>query len=274
MLYGLNAEIRREARRHPNNESIIRNIKIKFKQDNPQLIERLKAQRSRANNCIDTSDNNLSMSNIRQESSNDEAKNSKYSHASIDQPNQILTTQQKLRSRVHDSGEYKENVDIDTIHNLAVTEYQNVKCSTELLNTMMHLDIDNANQNPESPNDADLHEYNYCEEARKNFDSNKDDTVNNIVINEGSILISDVHITEDCIRDDTNDPFTDSDSELAEAMTQIIECSLLNETKDDSEISIDDELVLETVNEINIELESGTVSLEDVVLPPPLEFRD
>ncbi|KAI8437000.1 hypothetical protein MSG28_010401 [Choristoneura fumiferana] len=275
LLYELNAAIRKESRRHPNNESFIRNIKIKFKEDNPQLIERLKVQRRRANNYIDTSDNNSSVSNTRQEPSNDGVINSRNSYSSSDQLNRIPLSINRSQQRpiVYTDGDDKENRDL--IHNLATTECRGVKSSTELLNTMMHLDNNNINQNPENTNDGDENEDNYFEEARnENFDNDEDDTANNTAFIDGSIIISDVHINEGGLRNDTNDPFTGSDSELAEAMTQIIECSIQTKTKDDSEVSTDEELIKETVNDINMELESVTVSLEDLVLPPPLEFRD
>ncbi|XP_047533429.1 mutS protein homolog 4-like [Vanessa atalanta] len=70
----------------------------------------------------------------------------------------------------------------------------------------------------------------------------------------------------------------ESESDLASALTQIIEENSEESTnsEQDSNMSIDEELMRETLNEINEDLNKMTCDLvmDTIILTPPLEFRD
>lgn len=65
------------------------------------------------------------------------------------------------------------------------------------------------------------------------------------------------------------------DSDIADALTQVIEEFSGENLKPSSESnSLEEEFICDVVNEINVELMRETVNIQDIVLIPPIGFRD
>lgn len=64
------------------------------------------------------------------------------------------------------------------------------------------------------------------------------------------------------------------DSDIAEALTQVIEEFSIDDHNLNSDTSLDEEFISDVVNEINDELISGIGNIDDIMLTPPFGFRD
>lgn len=65
------------------------------------------------------------------------------------------------------------------------------------------------------------------------------------------------------------------DSDIADALTQVIEeFSGENLNTSSESNSLEEEFICDVVNEINVELMRETVNIQDIVLIPPIGFRD
>ncbi|XP_059052248.1 mutS protein homolog 4-like [Achroia grisella] len=283
ILYNLNADLRLQSRRNENsdeNSLIIR----KFKESNPQLIQRLRGQHN-ISDKRDSNTNNSSIpsfsflrcdsldyvSNIDNNNNNDKSSNSNNEGA------ELVPIAQNIM-----------NVDTNVVNNETTDNSLNnvnrkftlVKSSNELLNTMITRDDDNLKSlySQNSNKDIRLVEYQQSMELDvnenehinsslhiSNVDSNY--TNNYLVVNVNNEI--ELGNTEDLSQIASSD-----DSDLAEALTQVLNDSSVDRvSKSNSDsMSIDEELLRETVEEINQEL--FTISIESIILTPPREFCD
>ncbi|XP_063536035.1 mutS protein homolog 4-like [Cydia strobilella] len=283
LLYEFNAELRKQSRRHPNNDNIINDLNNKFKEDNPLLIERLKADRLSKENNNDSIANRSSIP-TRQESSNEAvlSKNSySSSNAVIPIQNHFISNRSRQNALTHavenDKADNEEN------ENTMAQDLGNdagITSSTGLLNTMIN--HDNINPIPDLSAE-DFEDEALAAENEMNDHLDSPIHTNVIVSNyDDSNFVTDMidgdnDKTNELCNSGRSDDSAFTDSVLADAVTQVIECSNTfqgDSISDASEMSTDDELMTETVNEINMELDNGIVSLDDLVLTPPPEFRD
>ncbi|XP_061716369.1 mutS protein homolog 4-like [Cydia pomonella] len=283
LLYEINAELRKQSRRHPNNDNIINDLKKKFKEENPLLIERLKAERLSKDNNNDSSANRSSVP-TRQESSNEAmlSKNSfSSSNAVIPISNHFISNRSTANAATNavelnreDNVENENTMiqDNDFGNNAGVTS------STGLLNTMINYDINSV---PDLSADDFEDEVLAAENEMNDHLDNPRHT--NLIVNYDDsnfmtdIIDGDNDKTNELCNTGRSDDSVFNDSVLADAVTQVIECSSTfqeNSISETSEMSTDEELMTETVNEIDMELDDGIVSLDNLVLTPPPEFRD
>lgn len=260
ILYDLNAKIRDESRKTVDNpESSIKATIQKFKIENPQLLAKIRREKSTPNyNRSDISSNVKTSSNLDtvNDSSNNQNRSSK-----IDDPQNLATVQTK-EIQSNDSNE-------DRFDTNDTNTYTAVKSSTELLNTLISINEDIHKNRTSSNNDADAIEINIYNENLNNESSSIPNMDNNY---------NEMEIDENSKSDDNIESDHESESDLAEALTQIIEEQsedIINSDQD-SDMSIDEELMRETVEEIADALEETTynLTLDNIVFTPPLEFRD
>ncbi|CAG4971257.1 unnamed protein product [Colias eurytheme] len=271
-VYGINAKIAQEKRQNPNInlESVVK----KFASENTELVEKLRMQSSNDKTILNTKNTTEGSSVINSDSnSGNNEERAKYD------------------KNVMNSSISNNNEEIVIDKNMNPTS---VKFSTELLNTFLNttdtLDAKNddsckspvcrIDENVRNPGaELELHYSNELRVSNKsmNFDdddkisvnqqdsSNRIDNSNNLNVND-DILESQSNMNNyiECSSKES-----ETDSDLAEALTQRIEeCS--SNSKQSSEIlSSDEELMEETINEITHE-----IHFENLVLTPPPAFRD
>ncbi|XP_049873597.1 mutS protein homolog 4-like isoform X2 [Pectinophora gossypiella] len=164
--------------------------------------------------------------------------------------------------------------------------FTSVKSSNELLTTLMNNYNEEVEQN---------------ELVEKTIDSSDNKELPREVVEEAlcSVNISDcnnnIHINVDIDNVNSKDEITytaesvngkrnenfdlSDDSDIADALTQVIEEYSVEEQsmdleKSEDDISIDEELMVETINEIHKEINSEELSVENIILTPPVEFQD
>lgn len=258
ILYDLNAKIRHESRKTINNpESLIKAIIQKFKIDNPQILAKICREKSTPNNNrSDISSNGKNSSNLT--TVNDSSNNQNRSSKIVDPQN--LATVQTKEIQSNDSNE-------DSLDTNDTNTYTAVKSSTELLNTLIIINKDIHKNRTSGNNDADSIEI-YINNENLNNETNSKP---NMDVNYNEIEIDDNSTNDDNIQNE-------NESDLAEALTQIIEeqSEDIVNSGQGSDISIDEELMRETVEEIADALKETTydLTLNTIVLTPPLEFRD
>lgn len=330
ILYKLNSEIRHETRKDGNSEDITKRLLQKFKKDNPQLIERLRVQRSRNYGRSESSANYSSLLSRRHESSTDYQ-----NRPAISEPDRTINSRPNVvnstseLSNNNEKNNSDENVEMQYLRQESSTEtsrpsnerfnrnsvwsktianlppkvvystsdpdhetqinkgninYTSVKSSKELLNTMNINDESIEDTDTEvRPSEATAQRETEINQPKTKFDAS--DLNNNISVTSNNLHSplgrteaddNDDQITLDDDNEEMSDSNSISDSDLADALTQIIEKCSADETLDvnrDSDISSDEELMAEAVNEINEDLIRGN-SIENIVLTPPVEFRD
>lgn len=168
-----------------------------------------------------------------------------------------------------------------------------VKSSDELLNTVMHIDENYNNDHSHNHSQNNMSKVN----SQNNYAGNENDTNNHFMgvkrtfeahldkksaseedsisnkVNEitKSLEESIFHNAEDEMSEDNE---VISDSDLAEALTQVLdEVSQEEKYFSNSDMSVDEELMRETVAEIHEEMSSGLI-IDNIVLTPPIHFRD
>lgn len=258
----MNAKIRHESCKTVDNaESSIKSIIQKFKIENPQLLAKIRREKSTPNyNRSDISSNDKTSSNL--DTVNDSSSNQNRS-SKIDDPQNLATVQTK-EIQSNDSNE-------DRLDTNDTNTYTAVKSSTELLNTLISINEDIHKNRTSSNNDADAIEININNENLNNESNSIPNMDNNY---------NEMEIDENSKSDDNIESDHESESDLAEALTQIIEEQsedIINcDQGSASDMSIDEELMRETVEEIAYALEETTydLTLDNIVLTPPLEFRD
>ncbi|XP_061383646.1 mutS protein homolog 4-like [Danaus plexippus] len=240
LLYDLNAKIQMESRKNYNNEESIRNILIQFKNKYPHIVEGLKLERNSRN--------------IHNYSSHESPKVPEF-----DTEKNTISPQKQTSTSVYSNSE-KECVEINT--NIIAT----VKSSTQLLNTF----DDSTNY---------IHTKNYTRHSNNNnitgiIDANEQS--HNIIV-KADIHHNNLPKTSFPSQLDNNmkasfDGNSSTDSDIAEALTQIIEEN--SESDAGENISVDEELMRETLDEINEDLNVSVDFISDIILTPPMKFRD
>lgn len=191
------------------------------------------------------------------------------------------------------------NEQLDVIDVEENTNYTSVKSSEQLLNSVINNDdsVEEEIHNYISHekmivDDNDLP----CVGINRNKSKETNSTENNTIENSGETVIDAIHIIRTnpiesneidnnfvnlntTNEEDIDEVETSSiDSDIAEALTQIVEeystNNITNSQRSDDLMSVDEELLAEAVNEINEELSSGANSVNNIVLTPPLSFRD
>ncbi|XP_022837730.1 mutS protein homolog 4-like isoform X2 [Spodoptera litura] len=263
-LYNLNATIQKECRKYGHSEETVKRIVIKFKADNPQICNRLNAQ------CDNRTDWSAECSYVpysKEKSilSNDESNND----------NELKNTRTPIPTSL------VENLEL--IEDFQHRNYASVQSSEQLLNSVIHND-DSAERDDQNTSDvemigSDTDELSNLEvhETKQNNAEESNDQFQNSYNNKMHGQTPTSHNT-DINEEDTNAIETSSiDSEIAEALTQIVEeysSKNVTHSQRSSDMSIDDDLVNETINEINDELSTGLSSIENIILTPPMSFRD
>ncbi|CAK1551249.1 unnamed protein product [Leptosia nina] len=254
LLYEFNAKLAQD-RRHNQNSTAIQKTVDAFKADNPQILEYIRHEKSNSgmNNIssitnLHTTDTSkyadkVSKSNIFEETRNDSSF--------------VINNNLTINNSIHEINEIKK--------------FKAVKSSTELLNTCFSKMPRNTLNDNHSVIDIDKEE---------NIQNDISD-IGIIAVNreqkmlEKSVsILNDTELSDKKITNSPNDELEicrsntdDSDSELAQALTQVITENSDCESSDI--LSIDRELMRETVQEIN-----DFIDLEHSVLTPPNGFRD
>ncbi|XP_063825742.1 mutS protein homolog 4-like [Ostrinia nubilalis] len=265
-LYELNAKLRIESRNHEDIEANTKRILQKFKYDNPDLIERLRLQKNNTSKT-DVSANYSSVSNSKEEATNF-------------QPNVIVNRDKNIADIGNKSNSSAINTSIENSNpiepsNANGNNFTLVKSSNELLNTMMH---NNEESNSKVCN-SDNSDHEVTNQVSEEIPDIEDNNINNTKSsfssgNRGNN--NDGEETKTNNDSDSIETVSSTESEdIAEALTQILD-DLSNETDQckGSDMSVDEELMRETIEEINVELESGVASIDSIVLTPPFAFRD
>lgn len=272
------------SRRQVNAEGIVRNILQKFKDDNPTMIERLKANHS--NDKTDCSAN-YTLTNSRQPK-----------HFSNIIVNQTTSTNRFSISDEDLFNAMSSAVDPSNNSRKASTNENHslVKSSNGLLNNVMFLvndlsmgedtHIDNNNKDEEEELNANI-----CANSNVRSSNRERNEENSRLVGDIDTDISDTtnnksHMSTNVSRDTTQSLITEGekvehedfsdDSDIAEALTQVIEeFSAENHSSTSTElISLDDEFISDVVNEINEDLMSGVGNVDNIILTPPPGFRD
>ncbi|CAH0691984.1 unnamed protein product [Spodoptera exigua] len=258
-LYGLNATIQQEFRKNGNSDEIVKKIFHKFKEDNPQIINRINAQNRRSDNRTDTSA---------------ECSYVPYSKEKSTISNNLSDNESIIKNVptpiVRSPAEHLELVD-----DVERTNYPSVQSSEHLLNSVIHND---ASAEADNPNTSDIEMVGSDNDELANIEHNFDnDQIQNSINNKidghdtppGNII--------EMNREDTAIETSSIDSDIAEALTQIVEeysSKNVTRSQQSSDMSIDEDLLSETINEINEELSNGVNSVENIILTPPMSFRD
>lgn len=160
-----------------------------------------------------------------------------------------------------------------------------VKSSNQLLNRIMFFDKDLSDELIGLQNES----MNGIEDERRIMSSNNERYSNHFM--ENSIEVDELTTTNNpSSHDSTNrslnlqngfrventEPIDVSDdSDIADALTQVIEeFSGENLNTSSESNSLEEEFICDVVNEINVELMRETVNIHDIVLIPPIGFRD
>lgn len=272
ILYELNAKIRQESRKNSKFQETIPKMIEQFKIDNPLIIEKLSVER----NILDTNSNiNSTMSSEAITTNSLRTNTGKYVE---NNKNNNKNSHNAVETSDSTTG-YSNSTQENFTTNRAL--YASVKSSTELLNTMKNSKkfdgINNENL------DEKLKTFQKIQTMYIDNDMNKSLMMND---NDHNLKTSDVNNNNSNIRN--NDPeYNDKDeiiesdeinesdeSDIASALTQILEETSDASMDSDSKMSVDEELMIETVQEINEDLNKLNVDIENIILTPPLEFRN
>ncbi|XP_046965799.1 mutS protein homolog 4-like [Vanessa cardui] len=260
IIYDLNAKIRHESRKTYKPDELIKTMIRQFKIENPQIVAKVCAERRKQSN--ETSDTRSIVENTRQDTSLITSNDLSNKQSTIQRAHDLSESNKTSTSNDSHESYLKSNVNIHT----------SVKSSNELLNAF----IDNTSNKSNDEIETVVEENDRMN--RVSHTNNTDSSMN---------IISNLNADDDVTNEDeksTNDDsklsieMDESESDIASALTQIIEENSEGSTnsEQDSNMSIDEELMRETLNEINEDLNKMTcdVPLDTIVLTPPLEFRD
>ncbi|XP_013194844.2 mutS protein homolog 4 [Amyelois transitella] len=266
LLYELNTELQLKFRRNELSNEQNKQYLRKFKTNYPNIIERFRIQ-SRSNN--NGTDNSTVMNSKQIEISSEE--NMSTNKNIFEQKNYENITQTKKAPANYPSSNDQEKP------NIVDANYMLVRSSGELLNTVMRMET-NAKEDEYSQNELPNVILSNHERTHSSYDSQnkteKSDEKDNLSEDYNMINNSDSgHETKSV--QEINDAYfhSDDDSDIAEAATQILEeYSLLDDSRSvSSDVSLED-LMRETVEEINEEIASG-VNIDNIVLTPPTDFQ-
>nr|XP_026499786.1 mutS protein homolog 4-like isoform X1 [Vanessa tameamea] len=255
LIYDLSAKIRYESRKTYKPDELIRTIIRQFKIENPQIVTKIRAERRKQSN--ETSDSRSIVENTKSLITSNDLSNKQ---STIQRAHDLSDSTKALTS--NDSRENNSKSNIKNIHT-------SVKSSNELLNAF---------------SDTTIHKYN--DEIETVIDVNDSMNTGSKTNNTDKLIINlngDYNVTNEDEKSTNDDSklsieSDESESDLASALTQIIEENSEESTnsEQDSNMSIDEELMRETLNEINEDLNKMTCDLvmDTIILTPPLEFRD
>lgn len=266
--------MRFESRRHENNESSSRQILQNFKAKNPELIERIRSMRQTEANRTNISANYSTVSN------SDEAVISIFLRNNNNVTTDDISNSDDMKTRETNADNFKKDVPYTKDESVTI-----VRSSNELLNAMIiadhHLssgENEASNISPEF-NSTTLRNNITNTPAYDNF--LKVNNENSLESENVSLTANGTHDfqTEDEKANHLNEEFIDdadeslnSSLDIAEALTQVIdECE---QDQSSSDMSVDEELMKETIDEINDNIVYGIESFENIVLTPPAAFRD
>ncbi|XP_045772407.1 mutS protein homolog 4-like [Maniola jurtina] len=289
LLYELNARIRNEIRK--NNNDSVKMILQQFKNDNHQLVEKMRAERSTVSYRSDTNPNNSISENMnKSEETNNLRKTQVTNNKKVFKPPLKISSTSTTGYTNSDLESNNRNL------------YATVKSSTDMLSTIIESNKDNNLEF--DPTHTSLKENMTIQDNRSELNnriigSPKVTTPENLRNNDGNSMtklngtdsignalaldIEDIDINnmEDVIQTSdvemNSESNTSIDSDIASAPTQLVEeqSQYFMET-DHSPTLSDQELIKETVNEITEELNSNMTfdeTIETLILTPPLEFR-
>ncbi|XP_050558036.1 mutS protein homolog 4-like isoform X1 [Spodoptera frugiperda] len=261
-LYNLNATIQQECRKYNNSTETVKRILHKFKEDNPQIINRVQLQCSRSDNKTDMSAECSYVPYAEEKSL--------ISHEDSD-TNKVT---KNIRTPIP-----KFPVEhLELVDEVQHRNYASVQSSEQLLNSVIHND-DSAEADDGNTSDIEMVRYDndevakandYVEESNDQFQQSFNNEMHDHPTPPGNNI--------DMNEEDTNATETSSlDSDIAEALTQIVEeysSKNVTHSQKSSDMSIDEDLINETIHEINEELSNEASSVENIILTPPLSFRD
>ncbi|XP_050351143.1 mutS protein homolog 4-like [Nymphalis io] len=262
LIYDLNAKIRYESRKTYKPDELIKTMIRQFKIENPQIMAKISAERRTQSNK--TSDSRSVVENTNKLiTSNDLSNNQSTIRRSHDLPNFNLYSDKPLTSNDSNENHFESNN-----KNICTS----VKSSNELLNAFIDNTIQKSNDNVTNKIETVIEVNDSVNTVSKHSNADSNTNVPN--------PYCDYNVTnevEKCTNDD-NDLSVGSESDLASAITQIIEENTEESINSDhdSDMSVDEELMRETLDEINEDLNKITCDLilDTIVLTPPPEFRD
>ncbi|XP_045498270.1 mutS protein homolog 4-like [Colias croceus] len=271
-VYGINAKIAQEKRQNPNInlESAVK----KFASENTELVERLRIQSSTDKTILNTRNTSEGSRVINSDS---------------------------ISGKNEERAQYDKNVMNSSISNnneeIVIDKNMNptsVKFSTELLNTFLNTTdapdakndhickspVGRTNENADNlETEIELHYSNVLRVSNKSMNFDDDDKVSENQQDSSKIIIigNNLNLNDDILESQSNMNYntefsnkeSETDSDLAEALTQRIEECSLNSKQSSEILSSDEELMEETINEITNEIQ-----FEYLVLTPPPAFRD
>nr|XP_049694300.1 mutS protein homolog 4-like [Helicoverpa armigera] len=263
VLYNVNANIQQECRKNGNSEDNTKKILLKFKEEHPQIYERLNILRH--NNRTNVSSNSSIVPNSKEETSKEFTKDS-FANNNVGTArtptNELLEVQVEVENPNYTSVQSSEQLLNSVINNdeSVEEEVQNIMSDVEMMD-----DIDDFP----------------CVEINNTSKTNNNESTQNHMNSMRSIENNATNfIAENEMNDEENSKIETSsiDSDIAEALTQIVEeyssVNVTNSQPSSDLMSVDEDLMSETINEINEELSNGINGVENIVLTPPLSFRD
>ncbi|XP_050684987.1 mutS protein homolog 4-like isoform X2 [Leptidea sinapis] len=273
ILYQLNAKIKQEMRRNHNYEEAINIIINRFAQENPALIRKLRKENSSTSTDFNENNTNtpenateVKTSEILSETnqSNNNSKSAKVCVINAESGMEIMNNIESENSFTRE--DFTENPE-----GMGGDNKSNVKTSTDMLCT-----IDNEAENLFSR----ATNQNNSDQSKLSYETNHAQTGHNKAFESDNIVIDDningfMGSAPDRNETDNKNANTscDSSSSLAEALTQIIYSSNSDSDKSVDFISTDEELVDETIRELNI-FTTELTELQNIILTPPIGFRD
>ncbi|KAF9821993.1 hypothetical protein SFRURICE_018940 [Spodoptera frugiperda] len=260
-LYNLNATIQQECRKYGNSAETVTRILHKFKEDNPQIINRVQLQCSRSDNRTDVS--------------------AECSYVPYSEEKSLLSHEDSDTNKVSKNVRTPEKSPVERLELVDDDQHRNyasVQSSEQLLNSVIHND-DSAEVDDRNTSDIEMVRSDYDEVTKVgDYVDESNGQFQNSFNNETHGRCTPPGNNIDINEEDTNATETSSlDSDIAEALTQIVEeysSKNVTHSQRSSDMSIDEDLINETIHEINEELSNEVRSVENIILTPPLSFRD
>ncbi|KPJ08601.1 MutS protein-like 4 [Papilio machaon] len=283
ILYKLQADIRQQRRKDPNNINKVQEIVSTFKTNNPELIKRIQIEKNKINNSVNPVFNTSSDSSLNNEQAVIEysKKQEMYSFKDMKSSNRNESNVSELYTNTQNDN-YNDNG--------SNSRHVSVKSSTELLHTVSDSKLSNDFQNEHIFQDLS-HTIDTSTEIHINCSPNfnrlgmnddfNESVVSNTNINSKNSSYADYNAGEEMeicdeiiLNDKSNESTaTANDTVEADALTQIIGeyAGSSSSSENFDATSTDEELMQETIKEINL---NGNDNLETIILTPPAGFRD
>ncbi|XP_047029742.1 mutS protein homolog 4-like isoform X2 [Helicoverpa zea] len=273
VLYNVNANIQQECRKNGNSEDNTKKVLLKFKEEHPQIYERLNILRN--NNRTNVSSNSSVVPNSKEETSKEFTKDSFVNNnveTARTPTNELLEVQVKVENPNYTCVQSSEQLLNSVINNdeFVEEEVQNTMSDVEMMDDIDDFPCVEINNMSKTKNSMHNNSIAYNNDYSQNNMTDKQTMENSVTS----------YNAENEMNDEDNSKIETSsiDSDIAEALTQIVEeyssVNVTNSQRSSDIMSVDEELMSETINEINEELLSGINGVENIVLTPPLSFRD